>query len=1190
MEEHKAHRAKQAGVKHDRKKEKHVKNKERNNPRAFTFQSAGKAEKTARRNADRGEKKLHVPLVDRTPLEAPPVVVAVVGPPGTGKSTLIKSLVKRYTKHNLTEIKGPITVVSGKKRRLTFIECANDMNSMIDVAKVADLVLLMIDASFGFEMETFEFLNVLQVHGFPKIMGVLTHLDKFRNNKTLKTTKKRLKHRFWTEIYQGAKLFYLSGVINGRYPNTEIQNLSRFISVMKFRPLIWRNTHPYLVADRVEDLTDPNLVHSDPKHDRTVTLYGYLRGTNLKSTMNVHIPGAGDQVIEDISILPDPCPLPDKERKRLDDKHKLIYGPMSDVGGVMYDKDAVYINVPGNFTKKKTEDVEEDEDEVPRGEGERLVMELQDVKDTLGSQMSGSALQLFRDAAPLTSADLGDRSDDELDEDLLDDITEVVDRNASGRVRRRALFAGEDDFDEEAIPSDDDDHPADLNTEDEASEDFDDEEEEQGSRKAVSRLDSRNLPKKGEKEEHNRNEEIPYADSDSDLDDEDGEELVNISGRDRKPTKQLNGNGAARAQLSDEGFDEVEDYDQAGTSDGSDELDGALKWKENMAQKARDMFYANRRVNLMQLIYKERNLSPEDIIVGKTSSEDKQAGEENDDDDDDFLTFKAKEKVDQGVEDVDSCRVKVSKADLGQWESEEILESIRNRFITGSYDNDTGEATPENNDEDEEGDFEDLETGEVVKASEAETKSPVEVEREALVKKKEALKNKFNAEYDHDDDEDEKMDFYEEKKDEIAKQLQINREEFEGDDEQTRAMVEGYRPGTYVRILIKSMPAEFVINFDPTRLVLLGGLLSAEEQFGFMQVRLKRHRWHRKILKTNDPLIFSIGWRRFQSIPIYSMFDGVRSRMLKYTPEHMHCTATFYGPVHTPNTAFCAVQTLSDTSSQFRISATGTIVDIDHSVEIVKKLKLVGTPSKIYKNTAFIKDMFNSALEVAKFEGANLRTVSGIRGQVKKALPKPEGHFRATFEDKILMSDIIFLRAWYPVKPRKYYNPVTSLLGADGWQGMRTTSQVRQALALHAPSNADSTYKPIVRPTRRFNHLKIPKSLQASLPFASKPKLIKPKANNKMSYLASRSVILEPEERKVHTLMQQLRTLGNEKKLKTREKNAERRQEYEKKKAKLEAVSKEKENERRKEYFRKEGKRARAEEVAKSGKRQKTTA
>ena len=81
-----------------------------------------------------------------------------------------------------------------------------DLHGMIDASKYADLVLLMVDGAFGFEMETFEFLNLLQVQGFPKVMGVLTHLDSFKDVEKLKKTKKALKHRFWAEIYQGGLL------------------------------------------------------------------------------------------------------------------------------------------------------------------------------------------------------------------------------------------------------------------------------------------------------------------------------------------------------------------------------------------------------------------------------------------------------------------------------------------------------------------------------------------------------------------------------------------------------------------------------------------------------------------------------------------------------------------------------------------------------------------------------------------------------------------------------------------------------------------------------------------------------------------------------------------------------------------------------------------------------------------------
>lgn len=862
--------------------------------------------------------------------------------------------------------------------------------------------------------------------------------------------------------------------------------------------------------------------------------------------------------------------MPEELKKRaLVEKERLIYAPFSGVGGIVYDKDAVYVELGGSHSYQEEET--------------GLIGALMDTQETLDQKLQHSELQLFSNAIPIKSQDLNEDLNSYREETIID----------KGRVRRKVLFPDSELLEKSSDISNDSDQDEDdeINSdqeqinEDENDDDLENTKLNEGNenkikeiheKKGIKRKNkiylSQNVKRK-KNSSNNLENDISIIKQNSDdiniyhslskesdilINNKIKETLDQLNSDSVKTKKEINNEDESFDELSDEDSRdrleidnseeevkfryevserkenesiEIDNMEEDNEIEDEEEIEDEIKWKTNLIEKAKQTFenHQQNNKNLMKIVYGvfDRNYTEtEDEKVKNVEQEDNEIGGI-------FRVVQEQQKQKIQLRELQNQEEYIFFPETQRdWLNEENKMLVMNRFVTGKWkeSEDAEELLKldDINDEELYGDFEDLETGEKHETNKITKESKIDEieEKKKLLEKKKKLKEQFDLEYDNS----ETKTYYDELKLEVERQANLNKSEFEGIDDNIRVQLEGYRPGMYVRVEIETVPCELITHLDPTYPLIIGGLLHGEENIGYVQTRIKKHRWYSKILKSKDPLILSIGWRRFQTLPIFSKLeDNLKNRMLKYTPEHVACMAHFWGPIIPQGTGVLAIQDVATRIPGFRIAATGSIVEMDKSTQIMKKLKLTGVPMKIYKKTAFIKDMFNSPLEVAKFEGAKIKTVSGIRGQIKKAVSKPEGCFRATFEDKILLSDIVFCRTWYKVDVPKFYNPVTSLLlppeEKNQWQGMKTTGQLKREKNIHIYANKDSMYTPIERTTKVFKPLSIPRSLQRELPYRDKPKLTPSSNKYKPNFKNGRvAVVREPKEANIARLMKMIKT------------------------------------------------------------------
>ncbi|KAG2383583.1 hypothetical protein C9374_004254 [Naegleria lovaniensis] len=625
----------------------------------------------------------------------PPKLVAVVGPPKSGKTTLITSLVKQYTKQTLTEVTGPITVRTGKSRT-TFFECPNDINAMIDISKTADLVLLLIDASYGFEMENFEFLNMLQVHGMTRVMGILTHLDLIKKSSTVRKLKKKLKHRFWTEVCDGAKLFYLSGLRGGLYTPRETINLSRFISIIKPRPIKWRTTHSCVVVDRFEDVTDPELIKENPTTNRHVCMYGYVRNTFLRKGTPVHIPGCGDFTIKTISSLDDPLPPKPKEKERSKlDKYKGLYGPMSNLGSVFYDKDSVYVDMSNTFTDTTSSGnhrggIDEAEELLLTRKGKDISSEKREERKQIAEETSKIVQSLLQTTS---------NEDLNLDEKLSNQQVKLFSNAKSALVAKKPSKATNIEHDEEEenenIYIDESDDGEDDDDDKDEMED-DDNENQVRKRRGLSMLmndenddeiyaNALNKASSTKKEnviyddddEESHEESLPRRGQSSATDDDSDSEYF-----EPKKLKMNQATGQFEVEVDEDSLSDLED-------ETNDMGQASNKWKETMEERAASAFY-DVGVSLQELVYENNEEQDEE----QDDHEMDEPTQQDSDDLDSIFNFKKqitdkKKKISVNrlkIDYVDRSRTQLEPTEIKHdWDDAEFRETIRNKFVTGDW-------------------------------------------------------------------------------------------------------------------------------------------------------------------------------------------------------------------------------------------------------------------------------------------------------------------------------------------------------------------------------------------------------------------------------------------------------------------------------------------------------------------------
>uniref|UniRef100_A0A8D2IY21 Pre-rRNA-processing protein TSR1 homolog n=1 Tax=Varanus komodoensis TaxID=61221 RepID=A0A8D2IY21_VARKO len=233
---------------------------------------------------------------------------------------------------------------------------------------------------------------------------------------------------------------------------------------------------------------------------------------------------------------------------------------------------------------------------------------------------------------------------------------------------------------------------------------------------------------------------------------------------------------------------------------------------------------------------------------------------------------------------------------------------------------------------------------------------------------------------------------------------------------------DGAEVGCYVTLHICSVPVSVMESFQRQRTPLvLFTLLPHEQKMSVLNLLVRRHAGNSEPIRSGEELAIHCGFRRFRASPLYSQHSsGNKHKLEQFLQADTATVATVYAPITFPPVSVLLFQQKS--SGAHSLVATGSLLSVDPSRIVIKRVVLSGHPFKIHRKTAVVRYMFFSREDVLWFRPVELRSKWGRRGHIKEPLGT-HGHMKCQFDGQLKSQDTVLMTLYKRVFPKWTFDP-----------------------------------------------------------------------------------------------------------------------------------------------------------------------